>query len=186
MQFQSTRPRGTRQSKRKVQDLLLVSIHASARDATNARPEFQINNMFQSTRPRGTRRAYPRPFLIMTPVSIHASARDATTLTPVRSAGQGFNPRVRAGRDGRRALVIAHRDVSIHASARDATASRVRDAYASLFQSTRPRGTRLGLKKHGEPLVMFQSTRPRGTRPCLIRSRTSGTVSIHASARDAT
>ena len=55
----------------------LVSIHASARDATELGKKLAADDPFQSTRPRGTRR---------------------TRLAAGR-LGQGFNPRVRAGRD---------------------------------------------------------------------------------------
>ena len=98
---------------------------------------------FQSTRPRGTRRRHlsqhRRP-----PVSIHASARDATA----DGVGQ-----------------VELNLVSIHASARDATMTSFRSASVSVFQSTRPRGTRLAQDAH-----VFQPVH----------------VSIHASARDAT
>ena len=97
--FQSTRPRGTRRQKgrqglprrcfnprvRAGRDmpcrLLMryhhVSIHASARDATNLKTLLKEAQMFQSTRPRGTRPSWAK----------------AVTYTA------GFNPRVRAGRD---------------------------------------------------------------------------------------
>ena len=54
--FQSTRPRGTRP--RADCDALidsLVSIHASARDATPSVRLTEFVRLFQSTRPRGTR-----------------------------------------------------------------------------------------------------------------------------------
>ena len=62
-----------------------------------------------------------------------------TLITP------SFNPRARMGRDGRRRHKGRRSQVSIHAPARGATTSA--PVYLSLrrFQSTRPRGARLGL-----------------------------------------
>ena len=82
--------------------------------------------MFQSTRPRGTRPTGRRCRSART-VSIHASARDAT--------------------HSKDSIYAVYR-VSIHASARDAT-SRPDTGAAVLFvfQSTRPRGTRLSVPK---------------------------------------
>ena len=185
VQFQSTRPRGTR-----LQYLMLA-----------------YPMLFQSTRPRGTRRGSRRGRqglprfnprvregrdcaasvdFPMPSVSIHASARDATSLTfditgkgrvsihasarDATPSGQralpwaGFNPRVREGRDLLSAAGLPSVFVSIHASARDAT------------PAWRARGG----------LFMFQSTRPRGTRPYRQGCRPGCRVSIHASARDAT
>ena len=119
-----------------------------------------------------------------------------------------FNPRVRAGRDVLRPSVLLLLAVSIHASARDATLSAGVFTQRAWFQSTRPRGTRRIKRLQPRSLTMFQSTRPRGTRLDVIefsnvcnsfnprvragRDRIkrlhplSLTVSIHASARDAT
>ena len=79
----------------------MVSIHASAREATQWR-----NNM-----------------VYLECVSIHASAREATPPLPVlATAYQSFNPRLRAGGDAMVELLVAERSkVSIHASAREAT-----------------------------------------------------------------
>ena len=79
-----------------------------------------------------------------------------------------FNPRARAGRDGR--VVDDHElaiFVSIHAPARGATNARLRQC---------------------PPRSSFQSTRPRGARPIRIHDarRHRGRVSIHAPARGAT
>ena len=59
--FQSTRPRGTRPECLAGMQILIVSIHASARDATANLPEFSASTLFQSTRPRGTRPSRPPP-----------------------------------------------------------------------------------------------------------------------------
>ena len=56
-----------------------------------------------------------------------------------------------------------------------------------MFQSTRPRGARLGLDEFYEYELEFQSTRPRGARPlcaCVFQSIIH--VSIHAPAWGAT
>ena len=182
--FQSTRPRGTRLVGRQALRLpsgfnprvragrdavnlmhsprLVVSIHASARDATRCRDKSLPDELFQSTRPRGT-----RPRCRVCPddsaVSIHASARDATArCSALRCCRSCFNPRVRAGRDEIRLAACGHvtgfnprvragRDaspgcgggllpVSIHASARDATIitlGRLRIGLVSIHASAR-------------------------------------------------
>ena len=162
--FQSTRPRGTRHiwlpcpprcpsfnpRVRAGRDgvrypshrALVVSIHASARDATSRTRRSLSMPRFQSTRPRGTRRFHPCNFAIYF----------------------SFNPRVRAGRDPQRTEQQPRIMVSIHASARDAAGLSVCQIWYRLFQSTRPRGTRLRRQVRSHHLPGFQSTRPRGTR----------------------
>ena len=215
--FQSTPPRGRRLGLRRERALLplVVSIHASAREATDGERVVTIDHRaFQSTPPRGRRLGPP------------------STLTP---NGRGFNPRLRAGGDraARRGAVaviafqstpprgrrrapdrrpLATRRVSIHASAREATRldreqrrpgtsfnPRLRaggdhtaasvDPGTCAFQSTPPRGRRrpAGEASDVQPL-RFQSTPPRGRRPGTERQRPSQPleVSIHASAREAT
>ena len=52
---------------------------------------------------------------------------------------------------------------------------------ANIFQSTRPRGARLGISAPILPTRPFQSTRPRGARPSATSGgRPSGHISIHA------
>ncbi len=145
--FQSTRPRGARR------------MHARC-------PRHSLQSMFQSTRPRGARRPDGRDVCddrvsIHAPargatdtrarrlatgiVSIHAPARGATCARRALPALVGFNPRARAGRDRRvRCRMVASRYV---------------------FQSTRPRGARLG---------------------CAVACLRQVRVSIHAPARGAT
>ncbi len=143
MQFQSTRPRGTR--------LFAASIDL-------------LTSCF-NPRVRAGRDKAPAAGAVLKPVSIHASARDATHDTSKLNGDAGFNPRVRAGRDGvlddRRFDVM----VSIHASARDATRWKGTAVADLQFQSTRPRGTRQRLGGRLALHQLFQSTRPRGTRP---------------------
>ena len=175
----------------------LVSIHASARDATYCsitRPSDATIEpvLFQSTRPRGTRLGHPEPY---------------------RVPYQCFNPRVREGRDLASFRCLSLSGVSIHASARDATL-RFRELKARDFVSVSihasARDATLGCAVTGllssfcfnprvregrdapQPLCycndrLFQSTRPRGTRPTGRRhAQPAPYVSIHASARDAT
>ena len=187
-----------------------VSIHASARDAT---PETLFNAIENYVSIHASARdatVPPSCARRICKVSIHASARDATASSAegVRQS-PGFNPRVRAGRDGyyfkdvptvNVSIHASARDatdgvrflvglvkVSIHASARDATCAKWRGIVSSQFQSTRPRGTRLCNTCLHFDAYEFQSTRPRGTRRARLRllDRTA-LVSIHASARDAT
>ena len=98
-----------------------------------------------------------------------------------------FNPRVREGRDflikWKKAV---YQCVSIHASARDATTFDFVPFGASLVSihaSARDATHRLDKIRHER---VFQSTRPRGTRLFGTVVPKDVVVSIHASARDAT
>ena len=100
--FQSTRPRGARQSGlQDTSSYTVVSIHAPARGATLTAFNKGGHVSFQSTRPRGARRAGVCGF---------------------RRQSLCFNPRAREGRDFE---ILYSRpqgqDVSIHAPARGAT-----------------------------------------------------------------
>ena len=78
-------------------------------------------------------------------VSIHAPAWGATpSLAASVCVARSFNPRARVGRDAE--------------MADDLTDTRK-------FQSTRPRGARLGCCWQQRVSAVFQSTRPRGARP---------------------
>ena len=122
--FQSTPPHGRRRQLRLARHkVTVVSIHASAREATRkarkimvwagsfnprlrtggdeaARPGLRPRCPFQSTPPHGRRppggaSAFPGP-----QVSIHASAREATRLRcHCAPSGASFNPRLRTGGD---------------------------------------------------------------------------------------
>ncbi len=121
--FQSTPPRGRRpptglpcglsggfnprlreggdKGNKMSQKIVLVSIHASAREATIF--IFKIfNSLF---------------------VSIHASAREATWISSMPPRPRRFNPRLREGGDKGLRDAGLEGDVSIHASAREATTS---------------------------------------------------------------
>ena len=105
----------------RAERLVLVSIHASARDATYRLLKADDTYEFQSTRPRGTRRSMPSAIKSL---STFQSTRPRGTRPADRHsmlAGHSFNPRVREGRDVRRRCVRM---------------------ILTGFQSTRPRGTR--------------------------------------------
>ena len=141
-------------------------------------------------RARAWRDIIASPALLGEGVSIHAPARGATYGDDVAVSGDSsFNPRARAGRDQVYTKV---------------------DSRCMKFQSTRPRGARLGLRGAGgnffpsfnpraragrdkPPKIAkkqkhrFQSTRPRGARPEVsVKSLNFFFVSIHAPARGAT
>ena len=159
--FQSTRPRGARQPRRERKDSSSVSIHAPARGATPASIQIWRKHVSIHAPARGA--TYCVPISVTTRVSIHAPARGATYSTLMRFRRCRFNPRARAGRDMMRHLL-----------------------FMCMFQSTRPRGARLpheascdpepsfnpraraGRDTHlcriACPITMFQSTRPRGAR----------------------
>ena len=145
---------------------------------------------FQSTLPRGERPRAIQRHPPDGPVSIHAPARGATHgPRPVDWLHTGFNPRSREGsdRDGVFNRLVV-RAVSIHAPARGATIVGLPwITLMLLFQSTLPRGERLGDRLRLRMAAEFQSTLPRGERPWRdwrVGPRTA--VSIHAPARGAT
>ena len=141
-----------------------VSIHASARDATHNTPLGKEIIMFQSTRPRGTRHGDSKHFYIEK-VSIHASARDATSFSAPSLLSFAFQSTRPRGTRHYDEVIQPLIDVSIHASARDATAH-------------------FRLCRHGAPVSIHASARDatvtaNGVPEYIL-------VSIHASARDAT
>ena len=167
--------------------------------------------MFQSTRPRGTRPIFLRDTIALSLVSIHASARDATNFyigsityygcfNPRVREGRdllysccihyhtSFNPRVREGRD-----VDSHRPdgylcVSIHASARDATSGTGSCTKQIRCFNPRVREGRDYTAGNETVLPLSFNPRVREGRDIHDRAKSADTksVSIHASARDAT
>ena len=122
--FQSTHPRGVRQSGEiAVVSLGDISIHAPARGATGGITTLvSWFSLFQSTHPRGVR--LYRGSLCADPerISIHAPARGATCRVPV--AHPRFVISIHAparGATERRGAPGPHRNISIHAPARGAT-----------------------------------------------------------------
>ena len=172
-------------------DVRKVSIHASAREATDILEILIHIHKFQSTPPRGRRLPWLRKRRHGLLVSIHASAREATAV----GANGGvtvwrFNPRLREGGDKRGACPSGSAmDVSIHASAREAP-RRIpeQQRMQGAFQSTPPRGRRRGV--HRKVWIRFPCFNPRlreggdwSARRLPIWQKL---VSIHASAREAT
>ena len=160
---------GDGRAPREVADLVIVSIRASAREAT-----------FVSVSPGGALQL----------VSIRASAREATARARGESAGTGcFNPRLRTGGDSR--LPAGFRlplVVSIRASAREATSlppagaptksgfnPRLRTGGDSIdpvnhkacpcFNPRLRTGGDATLRFHGTTPRQFQSAPPHGRRP---------------------
>ena len=149
-QFQSTLPRGERLSYTGMQILSpAVSIHAPARGATDQTLDKQVRGLvsihapargatpscacgpffnhrqFQSTLPRGERQQPFRRFNAPLHVSIHAPARGATSRFILAVLTETcFNPRSREGSDRARLT---------------------RTTIGDEFQSTLPRGERLGV-----------------------------------------
>ena len=124
-----------------------------------------MNNTFQSTRPRGTRpHAHGR---YQADNGFNPRVREGRDITGtwIPPCFPRFNPRVREGRDVLRLLAAAGRDVSIHASARDAT--RIFPAFSLLILVSIHASAR------------DATSHWRGEEP-------ESPVSIHASARDAT
>ena len=123
-----------------------------------------IGSLFQSTPPRGR--------------------RQKDVLRIVR--GYNFNPRLREGGDVLKAFSKVYDVISIHASAREATPLKNKPDKSLKFQSTPPRGRRhkthltLRLLCYFNPRLREGGDRP----PALAADYQS--ISIHASAREAT
>ncbi len=172
-----------------ISSLLLISIHASTRDATSSADRDSAHaRLFQSTHPRGMRHplihwlplvvgfqsTHPRGMRLSTrprqfgpvAISIHASTRDATQMWRwriLRKRFQSTHPReMRHGSQ----FIFSLGIISIHASTRDAT---------KLISQ------KMSLN------ISFQSTHPRGMRPSTHQPYLIAfCISIHASTRDAT
>ena len=81
-----------------------------------------------------------------------------------------FNPRSREGSDALKQSAFCIIIISIHAPARGATiAVHATLSRLLIFQSTLPRGERLGIVPQNISPILFQSTLPRGERPCFKR-----------------
>ena len=137
----------------------------STRDATGLYLMIWRFRQFQSTRPRGTRQITAAQIFLPDKISIHASTRDAT---------------------GDKVVGYCRYSISIHASTRDATAYALAHNQLTIFQSTRPRGTRHSTIEHGYIYEYF-NPRVHAGRDILPFLVTPGIrISIHASTRDAT
>ena len=188
VRFQSTRPRGTRPDSWREFGPPAVSIHASARDAT----EFSLSSFVRPSgfnprvregrdadyktaahpaccfNPRVREGRDDHGIKLRLPAGFQ-STRPRGTRPETYGTEQettSFNPRVREGRDCSQAKFLR---------AGGCFNPRVREGR----DGERRRGSRKGRK--------FQSTRPRGTRPAAVgKGVPDFAVSIHASARDAT
>ena len=148
--FQSTRPRGARQT-----------MNVYLREDVDFNPRARVGRdecaslihayeyLFQSTRPRG-RDGEAHLSARHSKISIHAPTRGATVACCCRGA---------------------FRIISIHAPTRGATRYRVVVTLDAKFQSTRPRGARQQHILIRPPVIAFQSTRPRGARRTLDEPR---------------
>ena len=145
--FQSTRPRGARQShRRRWCRAAFVSIHAPARGATR---DGQVRDSVHGVSihaPAWGATTAPALERHLGVVSIHAPAWGATTSPRSRSCRRSFNPRARVGRD---ACITSI-------------------AFTMLsFQSTRPRGARLSTSYTGlQSFVVSIHAPARGATPC--------------------
>ena len=188
--FQSTPPHGRRHRRRLwTHRLLLVSIHASAREATSSPMQVSRNWSFQSTPPHGRRQALNARLDYVMQVSIHASAREATwrseyyqepTIVSIHASAREatsrhlaavphlhcFNPRLRTGGDQR-----------LH----------IRCCRPDEFQSTPPHGRRRGgLPATAQPRHVSIHASAREATTASVAMLWDCDVSIHASAREAT
>ncbi len=167
VEFQSTPPRGRRLRSATI-PVSVVSIHASAREATTRSATPSRAATFQSTPPRGRRPDFPD------------AARRYLEF-------QSTPPRGR--RPGRHRRGLRARAVSIHASAREATqpADAVVGARGG-FQSTPPRGRRPSWSTRPSRSSSRFNPRLRAGGDVAGRDgyQPPGDVSIHASAREAT
>ena len=169
--------------------LLIISIHAPARGATNGQDLKLSVNAFQSTLPRGER---------------HRNSKR-------KNLEQDFNPRSREGSDERKivkndracefqstlprgerrdhdSLFVLRLEISIHAPARGATLSKQQNALCLSISIHAPaRGATLHVTRGVACHRIFQSTLPRGERRDIIKRDGCGReISIHAPARGAT
>ena len=192
----------------------LISIHASAWDATMDRLESLLSGLFQSTHPRGMRRD-PRVDCLQKVRNFNPRIRvgcdPSKSISP--ACRFNFNPRIRVGCDRLSPFKTSYAAwlISIHASAWDATAARLIalgdvtgiSIHASAWDATLPHASRLLSQCHFNPRIRvgcdvkkyklldpqyeFQSTHPRGMRREEVQAAGSAVrISIHASAWDAT
>ena len=146
-EFQSTHPRGVRQSVIFGYDSEVISIHAPTWGATpfrgrlEPRSKFQSTHprgvrpnhvappemklLFQSTHPRGVRRAEVRDAMSGKIISIHAPTWGATLSIPVYTPPSCyFNPRTHVGCDSLAIPKTKLSKISIHAPTWGATEDR--------------------------------------------------------------
>ena len=168
-----------------------VSIHAPARGATL---DFAIRSapadMFQSTRPRGARQPLAHADAARCSFNPRARAGRDGRHAAVNRAGRCFNPRARAGRDACQCVrLVRRRGFNPRARAgRDVTSAGLHAIAVTMFQSTRPRGARPAIAWRRITVQIGFNPRARAGRDDQCRTSTSAdrSVSIHAPARGAT
>ena len=143
--------------------------------------------MFQSTRPRGTRRP---PFsLIAKHPSFNPRAhvgRDFYSLALI-VAQYGFNPRAHVGRDSRlSSFGILDNGFNPRAHVGRDAAVALLVISSTVFQSTRPRGTRHNHRRILRPNARFNPRAHVGRDVIRPTPQASDAVSIHAPTWDAT
>ena len=187
MTFQSTRPRGTRQQ-------MTPSLSHTRSFNPRVREGRDHRGLHIYNRPGGfnprVREGRDLPLVSIAKkfcVSIHASARDATSGSEDRRGCREFqSTRPRGTRPVKRVFIREIIRVSIHASARDATQQAQETKASDKFQSTRPRGTRQNSSADTMGLGGFNPRVREGRDDYRLADGKHHTVSIHASARDAT
>ena len=123
----------------------MISIHAPARGATYVTAWHVHGFKFQSTLPRGERRCVRIRWDSNSRISIHAPARGATVV-PICSLSPTYisiHAPARGATDIDEFMDLYY-TISIHAPARGATSVLCHKVIPLLFQSTLPRGERLG------------------------------------------
>ena len=188
---------------------LKISIHASAKEATRvAPPKKRVQRNFNSRFREGSDLLY-RTIKREMGISIHASAKEATGLALFLGIIQLISIHASAKEatlPPTMTLIISM--ISIHASAKEATTYHLLILKILLFQFTLPRRKRLLLQITFQSSLIFQFTLPRrkrlvsfiydinnsyfnsrfreGSDPNQTFVRNLNSISIHASAKEAT
>ena len=124
-----------------------ISIHAPTRGATcSGHKIFYTGSKFQSTLPRGERHVRVIKYSILVP-NFNPRSHEGSDVC-IRVAGYTityFNPRSHEGSDfSWGSIAVMYTRISIHAPTRGATLRMGSRVYHYIFQSTLPRGERLG------------------------------------------
>ena len=176
-EFQSTRPRGTRPDTSAGSDAGSEFQSTRPRGTRHDHCTFVFaDGSFQSTRPRGTRPTTSAEDALSRYFNprVHAGRDGSDGFR--RLVPEDFNPRVHAGRDvvdDKTAPIVK---ISIHASTRDATDFTSKWYFFTIFQSTRPRGTR--------PVSGFSLRVPSDFNPRVHAGRDKQTSALHGKPTD--
>ena len=165
--FQSTLPRKKRRKCHgSAAAIIIISIHASAKEATHtpAQSIQQLEHFNPRFRERSDKRhpLYHRGCLYFNPRFRERSDRPRGYVTFSTSY---FNPRFRERSDDAALIFFRACEISIHASAKEATLSPTRCLFLTVrFQSTLPRKKRQLYRRTIGQYNIFQSTLPRKKR----------------------